>query len=97
MKNFIFYAVKVLQTLVKEIFVCLTNFIENLIILGNFPNDVRYPLVVPNFKNQNNFDKINLSLLPSLPKFYEKLDYQQLYAFFDNKLSPLLCGLRSRY
>ena len=77
----IFYAVKVLQTLVKEIFVCPTNFIENPIILGNSPNEVRFPLVVLNFKDENNFDKINLSLLPSLSKFYEKLDYQQLNAF----------------
>ena len=81
MKNFIFYAVKILQTLVKEIFVCLANFIENPIILGNSPNEVRFPLVVLNFKDENNFDKINLSLLPSLSKFYEKLDYQQLNAF----------------
>ena len=66
----IFYAVKVLQTLVKEIFVCPTNFIENPIILGNSPNEVRFPLAVPNFKDENNFDKINLSLLPSLSKFY---------------------------
>ena len=72
MKNFIFYAVKVLQTLVKEIFVCLTNFIENPIIHGNSPNEVRFPLAVPNFKNENNFDKINLSLLKHLCQNFMK-------------------------
>ena len=57
---------------VKEIFVSLTNFIENPIIHGNSPNEVRFPLVVPNFKNENNFDKINLSLLKHLCQNFMK-------------------------
>ena len=56
--------------------------------------------VIPIFKKDDPFEKANyrpISLLPSLSKVYEKLIYQQLNAFFENKLSPLLCGFRSRY
>ena len=51
-------------------------------------------------KRHHPFEKANyrtISLLPSLSKVYEKLIYQQLNTFFENKLSPLLCGFRSRY
>ena len=37
------------------------------------------------------------SFLPSLSKVYEKVVYQQLNAFFKNKLSPLLYGFCSSY
>ena len=56
--------------------------------------------VIPIFKKEDPFEKANyrpISLLPSLSQVYEKLIYQQLNAFFENKLSPLLCGFRSRY
>ena len=56
--------------------------------------------VIPIFKKDDPFEKANyrpISLLPSLSKIYEKLIYQQLSTFFENKLSPLLCGFRSRY
>ena len=56
--------------------------------------------VIPIFKKDDPFEKANyrpISLLPSLSKVYEKLIYQRLNTFFENKLSPLLCGFRSRY
>ena len=56
--------------------------------------------VIPIFKKDDPLEKANyrpISLLPSLSKVYEKLIYQQLNAFFENKLSPLLCGFCSRY
>ena len=56
--------------------------------------------VIPIFKKDEPFEKANyrpISLLSSLSKVYEKLIYQQLNTFFENKLSPLLCGFRSRY
>ena len=56
--------------------------------------------VIPIFKKNNPFEKANyrsISLLPSLSKVYEKLIYQQLNTFFQDKLSLLLCGFRSRY
>ena len=56
--------------------------------------------VIPIFKKEDPFEKANyrpISLLPSLSQVYEKLIYQQLNAFLENKLSPLLCGFRLRY
>ena len=56
--------------------------------------------VIPIFKRNDPFEKANhrpISLLPSLSKIYEKLIYQQVSIFFENKLSSLLCGFRSRY
>ena len=56
--------------------------------------------VITIFKRDDPFEKANyrlISLLPSLSKIYEKLIYQQLNAYFENKLSPLLCGFHSRY
>ena len=56
--------------------------------------------VIPIFKKDHPFEKANyrpIGLLPLLSKVYEKLIYQQLNTFFDNKLSPLLCVFRSRY
>ena len=56
--------------------------------------------VIPILKKDDAFEKVNyrpVSLLPSLSKLYEKLIYQQLNTFFENKLSPILCGFRSRY
>ena len=56
--------------------------------------------VIQILKKDDPFEKGNyrpISLLPSLSKAYEKLIYQQLNTFFENKLSPLLCGFRSSY
>ena len=56
--------------------------------------------VIAIFKKDDPFEKANyrpISLLPSLSKVYEKLIYQQLNTFFENKLSPLLCGFHSSY
>ena len=56
--------------------------------------------VIPIFKKDDPFEKANyrsISLLPSLSKVYEKLIYQKLNTFCENKLSPLSCGFRSSY
>ena len=45
--------------------------------------------VIPIFEKDDPFEKANygrISLLPSLSKVYEKLIYQQLNTFFENKL-----------
>ena len=56
--------------------------------------------VIPIFRKVDPSEEANyrpINLLPSLSKVYEKLVYQQLNIFFENKLSPLLCGFRSKY
>ena len=91
---------KVLRLLAKEICTPLTDCINSAILNGKFPSELKMADVIPIFKKGDLFEKANyrpISLLPSLSKVYEKLIYQQLNAFFENKLSPLLCGFRSRY
>ena len=91
---------KVLRSLAKEICIPLTDCINSAILNGKLPSELKMADVIPIFKNDDPFEKANyrlISLLPSLSKVYEKLIYQQLSTFFENKLSPLLCGFRSRY
>ena len=89
---------KVLRSLAKEICIPLTDCINSAILNGKFPSELKMADVIPIFKKDDPFEKANhrpISLLPSLSKVYEKLIYQQLSIFFENKLSPLLCGFRS--
>ena len=91
---------KVLRSLAKEICIPLTDCINSAILNGKSPSELKMADVMPIFKKDDPFEKANyrpISLLPSLSKIYEKLIYQQLSTFFENKLSPLLCGFRSRY
>ena len=65
-----------------------------------FSSESKMASVIPIFKKDDSFGKANdrhITLLLSLSKVYEKLIYQQLNTFLKNKLSPLLCGFRSRY
>ena len=90
---------KILQTLAKEISIPLTDCINTAILNGKFPDELKLADVFPVFKKENVFDKANyrpISLLPSLSKIYAKIIYKQLNSFFNNKLSPLLCGFRSQ-
>ena len=78
----------------------LTDCIYSAILNGKFSSELKLTGVIPIFKKDNPFEKANyrpISLLPSLSKVYKKLNYQQLNTFFENKLSPLLCGFSSRY
>ena len=91
---------KVLLSLAKEIRIPLTDCINSAILNGKFASELKMADVIPIFKKDDPFEKANyrsISLLPSLSEVYEKLIYQQLNAFFENKLCPLLCGFRSRY
>ena len=83
---------KVLRSLAKEICIPLTDCINSAILNEKFPSELKMADVIPVFKKDDPFEKANyrpISLLPSLSKVYEKLIYQQLSTFFENKLSPL--------
>ena len=91
---------KVIHSPAKEICITLIDCINSTILNGKFPSELKMADVIPIFKKDNPFEKANyrpISLLPSLSKVYEKLIYQQLNTFFQDKLSLLLCGFRSRY
>ena len=51
-------------------------------------------------KKSSRTDKGNyrpISVLPSVSKIFEKLLYDQLSKYLEDKLSPLLCGFRKKY
>ena len=90
----------VLRSLAKEICIPLADSINSAILNGKFPSELKMDNLMPIFKQDDSFEKANcspISLFPSLSKVYEKLIYQQLNTFFENKSSPLSCGFRSRY
>ena len=83
---------KVLRSLAEEMCIPLTDCINSAILNGKFLSELKMADVVPIFKKDDPFEKAYyrpISLLPSLSKVHEKLIYQQLNIFFENKLSPL--------
>ena len=79
---------KVLRSLAKEICIPLTDCINSAILNGKFPSELKMADVMQIFRKDNPFEKAHfrpISLLPSLSKVYEKLIYQKLNIFFENK------------
>ena len=91
---------KTLKTIARDICVPLTDCINSAILNGVFPDELKLADVTPLYKKSDPEDKTNyrpISVLPSLSKVYEKILYKQLNSFFETKLSPHLCGFRSKY
>ena len=90
---------KTLKILSREICVPLTDCINSGISNGVFPDELKLADVTPIYKKSDPDDKANyrpISILPSLSKVYEKVLQKQLNYFFETKLSPALCGFRSK-
>ena len=67
---------------------------------GVFSDELKLADMTPLYKKSDTEDKTYywpVSVLPSLSKVYEKILHKQLNSFFETKLSPHLCGLRSKY
>ena len=65
-----------------------------------FPSVLKHADVIPVHKKEIKSDKVNyspVSILPILPKIYEKLMHQQLYEHFNSILSPKQCGFHKGY
>ena len=91
---------KTLKTIAQDLCVPLTDCINSAILNGVFPDELKLADVTPLYKKSDPEDKTNyrpISVLPSLSKVYEKILYKQLNSFFETKLSPHLCGFRSKY
>lgn len=74
--------------------------LNNCIIEGKFPDNLKYADIFPNFKKGDHFLKDNyrpVSILPTISKVYEKILYQQMYQYFNNIFSQYLCGFRKGY
>ena len=67
---------------------------------SNFPNSLKLADVTPAHKKEERIvkDKYrNVSILTPVSKIYEKEMFDQISAYVDKYLSPLLCGFRKGY
>ena len=80
--------------------IIVTDFNNNLVGKGLFPESLKTVNDTPAFKKDSRTDKTiyrPVSILPNLSKVYERLIYNQLSNFFENKLSKFQCGFRKGY
>ena len=79
----IFIMKSIFNILIKPITIIMNQMLET----GVFPDKLKVAKVIPLFKKGDPTLLTNyrpISLLPSLSKIFEKVIYQQLYAFFEN-------------
>ena len=61
---------------------------------------MKYAIVTPPFKKDDNTDKANyrsISVLPCISKIFERLMFKQIAEFVEIKMSKYLCGFRKSY
>ena len=67
---------------------------------GLFPNSLKLADITPAHKKGDKSDKENyrpISILPTPSKIFEKIIYEDIYNYMNDKLSPCLCGFRKGY
>ena len=67
---------------------------------SSFPEQLKYADVKPVFKKDSWTDKKNyrpISILPNIPKIYERCINKQLEKYFQALLSKYQCGFRKDY
>ena len=72
---------KIIKMAKEEVSEPITNCINDSIISGIFPGELKLADIVPSFKKEDLNDKANyrpISLLPLISKLYEKVLYQQI-------------------
>ena len=68
----------------------LTNTIENSLKESSFPDELKQSEVVPVYKKPDPLQKENyrpVSLLPHISKVFERVIYNQINSFMENKIS----------
>ena len=91
---------KLLKIASSELFGPLNYLIHCSINASIFPKSLNYAEVATLFKSKDVFNKENyrpLSILPSLSKIYERMLYDQMFAFFENIFNDMLAAYRPRY
>ena len=66
---------------------------------GKFPDQLKKADASPVFKKGKHNDKTNyrpVSILPSLSKIYERLNYNQINQMTENALSIFQCSFRKK-
>ena len=92
--------VKVIKTFDRDCVKSLKNCLNKCIDDANFPNELKLAEIIPIHKKDDKTNKANyrpISILPALSKVFERVLYNQLNSFFENKLSKFLCGFRRNY
>ena len=88
------------QILKDNVDICkmvLSSDVKKCIYNGIFPNNLKHADITPTFKMIERLHKTNyrpISILPTLPKVYEKLFDNQIYNYFNGIFSKYLCGFR---
>ena len=85
----------ILQMTVEDCCIPLTGCINNCFLDCVFPDELKLTEVVSVHKGKSAFSKENyrpFSLLPILSKVVEKLMAKRILSYFQDKLSPFLCG-----
>ena len=75
---------------------CINSCINNC----NFPDELKWANVIPIFKKGDRASSENyrpISILPTFSKIFEKILFDQINAFFQNKFSKFLCGFRKGF
>ena len=93
---------RLLKSIKSEISKPLTIIINQSLETGIFPDALKVAKVKPLFKKGDNCCLNNyrpISLLPTIPKIFERVMYTQLHSYFNvnNLLSEQLCGFRSQH
>ena len=73
---------------------------NNSLFSSNFPSNLKAADILPTHKKKDKSDIENyrpVSILPTLPKIYERCMYDQMYKYFDQILSKYQCGFRQGY
>ena len=88
---------KMLKYIKKEISKPLTLIINQMLDSGIFPSGLKISKILPIFKKGDYYQPI--SLLPAISKIFERIIYDQLYAYFDNNniLSKEQYGFRTKH
>ena len=92
--------IKILQLAAKSCSPVLTDCINSAIKNCSFPEELKWADIVPCYKKDDASDKSNfrpISILPTVSKVFERILFDQISSFFQDKLSPFLCGFRKGF
>ena len=91
---------KVLKLSLNSYLPELTSIINSEITKGTFPNELKINEVTPAFQKSDPLKKENyrpISVLPHVAKIFERILFNQISRFFDDKFSKLLSGFRKNH
>ena len=93
---------KLLKSIQHVLIPAITHIINQSINTGIFPDQLKIAKVVPIFKKKDNMNIENyrpISLLPSISKIFEKIAYNQIYAYLtdNNILYQSQYGFRAKH